>query len=226
MVPGVKNQLKRQKYNTRPDGEQVEVDQPANDGFFKKSFETEAPWVALQTEGLEYGVGILYENGLSAFTAWQNRDLPFNNVRADFPFPIPARATIRARAYLLLGAFDTIAGDARWLSETLPPFGHLDTPLALPAAPGPVEVSGWALDNRGVESVFLRLDGVRREIPLEYGRSRPDVCVVWPGYPGCDDVGYTGMVDLGDVGCAHLLEVFARDTDGNERRIASSLLEP
>ncbi|HOI10650.1 MAG TPA: hypothetical protein PK313_09275, partial [Myxococcota bacterium] len=53
------------------------------------------------------------------------------------------------------------------------------------------------------------------------GTARPDVCRVWPGYPQCDAVGWQGTVDLsGDTPCAHLLEVRARDADGNARVIA------
>ncbi len=208
----------------KPDGTQVTVDNPANDGFFNRRLETAEPWVSLQNDDLTYGVAIVYENGLRTFTAWQNRDLPFNNVRADFSFAIPARGTIRARAYLLLGGLATNRADATWLLGALAPFGSLDAPTELPGG-GAAEIRGWALDNRGVARVFARVDG-EREVPLEYGGQRPDVCRVWPGYPRCAESGYSGRAELGDPGCPHTVEVFAVDGDGNERLVGSRLLTP
>ena len=75
------------------DGTQIDIDIPANDGFFVKNFTSSSPWTALQNEDLTYGVGILYENGLQEFQGWQNRSLPFNNVRSLIHFGIPAIET-------------------------------------------------------------------------------------------------------------------------------------
>ncbi len=207
-----------------PDGTQIPIDTPSGgDGFFYENFTASGPWVSLQNDDLGYGVAILYENGLREFQGWQKRDLPFNNVRSRIVFGLPARGAVHARAYLLLGSFATIQAEAAGLLATLPPFGVLDAPAG-EVSPGAVTLSGWALDNRGVTGVEARIDEAET-VPLAYGGSRPDVCVAWPGYPGCDAVGYTGSHDFGAPReCPHLVEIVATDTDGNRRTIAERLV--
>ena len=206
-------------------GTQIPIDTPAGneDGFNYENFSSADGWVSMQNEAADYGVGILYENGLTTFQGWQLRSLPFNNVRSRFTFGLPAWGTVHARAYLVLGSLATVSSEAGWLLDNLPPFGFLDAPTGL-VSPGPTAVSGWALDNRGVASVEAVVDEVTT-VPLTYGSSRPDVCAAWPGYPSCDAVGFTGTVDLaaGD-GCPHKLDIVATDTDGNSRLIASRLV--
>lgn len=204
------------------EGRQVVVDTPAGgDGFFYENFDSPGGWVTLQDDGRTYGVGIYYENRLTAFQAWQLRSLPFNNVRAQFSFGIPAGGTVRARAYLLLGSFDTIRSQAAWLDARLGPFGTLDVPGPDAHVSGATAVQGWALDNRGVVSVELLVDG-SPAVPLSYGASRPDVCLVWPGYAGCPAVGFSGTLDASALTpCGHILEVRATDADGNARTIAA-----
>jgi hypothetical protein len=200
-------------------GNPIPVDIPANDGFFYRDFESPGGFVSLQGPTREYGVGLYYENRLTAFQAWQKQAV-FNNVRSRFRFGLPARGTVMARAYLILGSFDTVRGEAGWLDAHLAPFGVLDAPAADAVVPGAVTVRGWALDNRGVTRVEALLDGVSRGT-LAYGSARPDVCKVWPGYAGCDAVGFQGTLDLsGETPCAHLLELRATDDDGNARVIA------
>ena len=205
------------------EGRQVIVDTPAGgDGFFYEDFDSPGGWVAMQDDGLTYGVGIYYENRLTTFQAWQLRSLPFNNVRARFSFGIPASAVVRARAYLVLGSYATIAGQVAWLDVHLAPFGALDSPAAEAVVSGSAPISGWALDNKGVTSVELVIDG-GASVPLAYGAVRPDVCLAWPGYAGCDAVGFSGTLDASALTpCAHLLEVRAADADGNVRVIGAA----
>lgn len=210
-----------------PNGNQIEIDIPANDGFFYKNFTSTAPWVTLQNDNLTYGVGILYENGLLEYQGWQNRDMPFNNVRSLIQFPIPAYSQIHARAYLMLGSFDTINGLATNLLNILPPFGSLDTPAHNGSTTeGQLEIAGWALDNRGVASVQAVIDE-SYTYPLTYGSSRPDVCIAWPSYPNCSNVGFEGSADISMLesssDCAHQIEIIATDADGNVRTIARNL---
>ena len=63
-------------------------------------------------------------------------------------------------------------------------------------------------------------------VNLTYGANRPDVCKVWIGYPKCNNVGFTGTIDVSnlDKNCKHLLEIIATDGDGNTRTIARRLL--
>ncbi len=209
------------------DGSEVNIDTPGNDGFYYENVESPAPWVTLQDSGSTYGVGILYENGVTAFQGWQQRSLPFNNVRALFPFAIPAWTTVNARAYLLIGSYATIASEADAVMAGLAPFGVLDTPRDGGTVSGTATLSGWALDNRGVQGVVARIDETT-EVPLAYGTDRPDVCAAWPGYPHCSAVGFSGQVDPtalgGDAGCPHLVEIIATDTDGNARTIDRALV--
>ena len=208
-------------------GNQIDINIPANDGFFYKNFTSSAPWTTLQNEDLSYGVGILYENGLQEFQGWQNRSLPFNNVRSLIQFGIPAYSTIHARAYLILGSFGTIQGEATVLMNILPPFGSLDNPAHNSTTNGTsVTIRGWALDNKGVQTVEAIIDDTHT-VPLQYGIARPDVCIAWPGYPQCEQVGYEATVDLSFLptapDCAHQIEIIATDTDGNSRVIAREL---
>ena len=103
--------------------------------------------------------------------------------------------------------------------NSLAPFGVLDSEST--------NVSGWALDNRGVARVVARVDE-SAELPLTYGASRPDVALAWPGYPGAAAVGFTGTLDLASLGdgsgCPHLVEIVVTDTDGNERTIDRALV--
>ena len=203
------------------DGAEIPIDIPANDGFYYRNFNSPGGWVTLQDDALGYGVGMYYENRLTAFQGWQNRALPFNNFRAIFPFAIPAHGTVRARAYLLLGARGTIESNAAWLDTGIPPFGVLDAPAPDEVVTGDtLALWGWVLDNRGVVGVEAILDG-GAPIALSPGSDRLDVCAVYPGYADCPSVGYFGSLDISSLSyCAHLLEIRAADADGNTRVIA------
>jgi hypothetical protein len=201
-------------------GAEIAIDTPGNDGFFYENFTSPDGWVAMQNDNLDYGVGMYTENRLGGWQGWQLRSLPFNNFRPVFSFGIPALGVVRARSYLILGGLTTISTEAQWLDESLPPFGVLDTPTADQTVSGVFNLSGWALDNKGVTAITAVVDGVAT-YPLAYGNSRPDVCAVWPGYAGCNAVGYLGTLDASTwTACNHLLEIEATDTDGNTRVIA------
>ena len=200
------------------DGQQVQIDQPANDGFFSKSFSSPGGWATLQNAAKDYGVGLYHENRLQSWQGWQKAGV-FNNFRAQFSFGIAANGVVRARAYLMLGSAATIAGLAAWLDKTLPPFGTVDAPTAESLVVGPtLQVAGWALDNKAVSALQVEIDGVVvAKPPLDV--SRPDVCQVWPGYAMCGgNVGFSVAVPTaGLTPCWHLLEVRATDADGNVR---------
>jgi hypothetical protein len=202
-------------------GQQIDINEPANDGFFQKTFSSAEPWVSLQNDGQDYGVGILYENGLLDFQGWQNRDLPFNNVRALFDFGLGPNATVEARAYLILGGYNTVKNEAGWLQDNLGPFGRIESPQGILDSEA-VTISGWAQDNRSVVTVDAIIDDWLT-VPLNYGASRDDVCAHWPGYSNCGGVGFSGSFDAAQLGwqkgCAHKIEVRAVDSDGNARII-------
>jgi hypothetical protein len=199
-------------------GKQVPIDIPANDGFFYKNFESPGGWAALQNGSLEYGVGLYTEARLTGFQGWQAAGV-FNNFRPQMSFGIPPFGTVRARAYLILGSWSTIAAEAASLDANLPPFGALESPKPESLASGSLQVSGWVLDNKAVGTVSLLLDG-QAVAALGVDGVRPDVCKVYPGYTMCDTVGFSGSVPLSGVSpCPHLVEALATDTDGNGRVI-------
>ncbi|MBW2257890.1 MAG: hypothetical protein JRI25_25270, partial [Deltaproteobacteria bacterium] len=205
-------------------GAEITIDTPGNDGFFYENFNSAAGWVTMQNDALTYGVGMYTENRLTGWQGWQLRSLPFNNFRPVFSFGIPSMGTIRARSYLLLGSHTTVTSEAQWLDQNLAPVGVLDAPAADAnlTVNTTVNVHGWALDNKGVTGIELIIDGdTTNPIAVNYGDNRPDVCLVWPNYPDCNTVGYSGSFSTaGLTECPHLLEVNAHDTDGNQRIIA------
>ncbi len=205
-------------------GNIIPIDQPAGgDGFYYKNFKSPDGWVAMQNESVSYGVGIYYENKIQDFQGWQLRSLPFNNVRGLFNFGIPANGVVRARAYLSLGNYDTIRSEFTTLDSKLGPFGSLDLPANDAEVSGVLNIAGWALDNKGVTSVYAVIDR-SISVTLSYGDNRPDVCNVWPGYNVCNTkkVGFYGTYNLSSLTkCPHLLEIYAVDADNNIRRIGS-----
>jgi len=201
------------------EGQQVAIDIPANDGFFYKNFDSPGAWVTLQNEAQEYGVGLYYENRLTAYQGWQKYGV-FNNVRSQFPFGLAPSGTVMARAYLVLGSFSTIQGQIAWLDNALPPFGVLDAPAADAVVSGDMKLAGWVLDNKGISALDLHIDGALHQ-SLFVDVQRPDVCKVYPGYSMCEQVGFAAGASLaGLTPCPHLLEIVATDTDGNTRTIA------
>lgn len=203
------------------EGTEIPIDTFAGgDGFYYENFESPGGWAGMQNDGADYGVGLYAENRLSTWQAWQLRSLPFNNFRPLPSFGIPSLGVVRARVYLILGAYGTISAEAAWLDANLPPFGVLDGPAEDETLSGVVDLYGWALDNRGVTSVEAVVDG-DLTVALSYGGSRPDVCAVWFHYPGCNDVGFSGSLDTSLLtACGHIIEIRAADADGNTRVIA------
>ncbi|MBW1871396.1 MAG: hypothetical protein JRJ19_04990 [Deltaproteobacteria bacterium] len=202
------------------EGTEIAIDTPGNDGFFYENFDSPGGWATLQNDDLDYGVGMYSENRLTAMQGWQKRSLPFNNFRPIFPFGLPPYGTVNARAYLIVGSQATIADRAAWLDTSLAPFGWLDEPAPDAVLNGVVTVRGWALDNKAVSSMEVLVDGVPAAT-LSVGGSRSDVCLVWPAYPGCPNVGFSGSLDTSGLSeCQHLLEIRATDSDGNQRIIA------
>ena len=71
----------------------------------------------------------------------------------------------------------------------------IDAPTAGSTVSGTVAVAGWAIDNTSavgtaISTVEVKVDGTVVGFAT-YGLSRPDVCAVYPGRPGCPNVGYS-----------------------------------
>ncbi len=99
----------------------------------------------------------------------------------------------------------------------------MDVPAGDAEVSQDMQIGGWAMDNKGVSSVYAVIDK-NISVTLSYGSSRPDVCKVWPGYSACstNNVGFYGSYNVSSLSkCSHLLEVYAVDKDNNVRRIGS-----
>lgn len=81
---------------------------------------------------------------------------------------------------------------------------------------GVAAFSGWAISNDSVvTSVSVFVDGVPKGVG-NYGLPRPDVCTVYPGRPGCPNVGWRLFFDTSLVADGqHMLMVSATVTDSN-----------
>ncbi len=188
-------------------------------------FKTEEPWVAFVNKSKEYGVGLLYENGVLEFSGEYHPN-SFNVVRSRVNFGLPKNGSVQTRVYLFLGNYNTIADQVSKIQKRLPPFGALDKPTGAESVSGDVAISGWVLDNKKVKRVVARIDETK-EVELKYGEERFDVCLSWVGYADCQKSGFSGTVSFEGYTnqCDHLIEIIAKDDDNNERTIARKLIK-
>jgi wyosine [tRNA(Phe)-imidazoG37] synthetase (radical SAM superfamily) len=118
------------------------------------------------------------------------------------------------------------------------PLGNLDGPAKLEFdSDGTLELSGWALDPRGVVRVELRRDAFPDEAPCAgesdglvplgtavlQNATRPDVVAAFPGVPGTDRAGWTFRNLEPDpawsVGTAMTVRAFAENAAGQRKPI-------
>ncbi len=203
--------------------QEIVIDEEANDQFFHKSFSSNG-WASLQNADLTYGVALYYENELQRFDGWQRRSEPskFNNIRSEFIFGLQANGYVIARAYLILGALDTITQLAQFLKENLPPFGNLDWPTNdISVNPfDPLIITGWTLDNESVSMIEIQINGTQVYAGSIFNE-RSDVCAVWPGYRQCPQVGFSVPIDISSLAQwpgPHLVDIYAID-ERNQRRL-------
>lgn len=76
----------------------------------------------------------------------------------------------------------------------LAPFGFLDGPPPGAVAGNSLQIAGWALDDRGVSRVELWVDGLFMG-RATYGVQRPDVGLVFPGYPNNPLSGFSALLN-------------------------------
>ena len=115
-----------------------------------------------------------------------------------------------------------------------PPFGVVDTPSnGVANVTGALAVTGWALDDAGVQSVEIWRDAVAAEPAGQFflgtasfvEGARPDVAAAYPGVPGNTRAGWgflllTNMLPNAGNG-AYVLHVRATDGDGNQTALGS-----
>jgi len=103
---------------------------------------------------------------------------------------------------------------------TVSPTVYIDAPAAGSTVSGTVTVVGWAIDNTSavgtaISSVQVKVDGTVVGTAT-YGSSRPDVCAVYPGRPGCPNVGYSSSLNTSTLSPgSHTITVIATDSDGS-----------
>ena len=100
------------------------------------------------------------------------------------------------------------------------PSVNIDTPVAGATVSGTILVSGWAIDN--VTGIGTAINPTSMQVKVDdvlvgtatYGVNRLDVCSVYPGRPGCPNVGFNFDLNTAALSPgAHTITVFATDTD-------------
>jgi len=96
--------------------------------------------------------------------------------------------------FLAAAALVAVAAAPNALAQGDRPFGLIGPIDGGNAASGVVALAGWALDDDGVDSVDVLVDGVVVGRAL-YGASRPDVAIVFPGFPNGGNAGFVFELD-------------------------------
>jgi len=99
---------------------------------------------------------------------------------------------MRRKLCFLLGLSLSVAGIPAFAAS---PFGVVEgLGGGQNAGGGLLPITGWAVDDDGVERVELYVDGVIAGL-TDYGQNRPDVQLVYPGYPDGAQVGFGMFLD-------------------------------
>jgi N-acetylmuramoyl-L-alanine amidase len=96
--------------------------------------------------------------------------------------------------FLAAAALVAVAAAPTALAQGDRPFGLIGPIDGGNAASGVVALAGWALDDDGVDSVDVLVDGVVVGRAL-YGAARPDVAIVHPGFPNAGNAGFVFELD-------------------------------
>jgi hypothetical protein len=101
------------------------------------------------------------------------------------------------------------------------PSVYIESPVANATLSGTVAIGGWAIENTStvgpaaISLVTVAVDGMQVGTAT-YGISRPDVCGVFPGRPGCPNVGWSYNLNVSGLATgAHTLTVTATDASAN-----------
>ena len=121
-----------------------------------------------------------------------------------------------------VGAVATTLNVANWTSAN-PMTLSIGVPNRNNVYSGTVVFGGWALDNdAAIQTVAVSIDGVGHGNAV-YGGSRPDVCVGFPGRPGCPDVGWNIAVDTTQLADGlHKIAVTGTTTTGQSSTIGTT----
>jgi large repetitive protein len=106
-------------------------------------------------------------------------------------------------------------------ADKLAPFGALETPDHNATLTGPVNGTGWALDNIGVTTIEVLVDG-QKVTEAAYGNSRPDIGAVWGTFPNATNAGFRFTLDTTQLtNGEHRLSVRVFDAQGNSTLVGS-----
>jgi hypothetical protein len=142
-----------------------------------------------------------------------------NYFRPHVPYTFGPGNVLEGDVYVIAGDYRDARQDivalhaAAAASDILPPFGHLDVPLANQAVSGIVTVAGWVLDDVEVARVEILVDGTS-DGTATYGLSRPDVATVFPHAPAQVGFSYPLLTRRYTNGI-HQILVRATDEAGN-----------
>lgn len=100
----------------------------------------------------------------------------------------------RIALFFAVAALVAVAGAPTAQAQGNRPFGLVGLIDSANAGSGVVVLAGWALDDDGVESVDILVDGVVVGRAL-YGAARPDVAIVYPGFPDAANAGFVFELD-------------------------------
>lgn len=113
---------------------------------------------------------------------------------------------------------------ANWVSGPNPMTVSIDNPsfLSTPFSGAEAHFGGWAIDTIAqIASISISVDG----IPFgdaSYGGARADVCAVYPGEPGCPNVGWDVLLDTTLLpNGSHTLGVTAISSTGQSSTITA-----
>jgi len=132
----------------------------------------------------------------------------------------PGTHTISVSATDTDASPDTGSSGVTVTVAAVPPSVFIDSPSAGATVSGTLTVAGWAIDNTtsvgtAIGSVKVFVDGTMAGTAV-YGTSRPDVCSVYPGRPGCPNVGYSFQLNTATLSPgSHTITVSATDTDAS-----------
>jgi hypothetical protein len=102
---------------------------------------------------------------------------------------------MKAKAILVISISLAAAWSTAATLQAAPPFGHLGGVAGdRNAGSGMIPLIGWALDDDGVRSVDIFVDGAPAG-RAPYGTNRPGVTRDFPGFPDSDAAGFGMMLD-------------------------------
>jgi hypothetical protein len=110
-------------------------------------------------------------------------------------------------------------------ADHLAPFGNVETPDFRATLNNTATGSGWALDNAGVASIEVLVDGVKVG-DGQYGLPRPDIAVGWSTFPNAASSGFSFSFDTTKLtNGEHALAVRVVDVGGNAAMIGSRIVQ-